>query len=310
MTHSQTEIRPPSPAGGAVELETEVIGNPGQPIRSAAKRPACLVQIHPADAGLGQRYLLDRPLTFGREDSCEVHLDETAVSRAHARVVERNGDSYVADLRSTNGTFVNDLRITVRKLADGDYLRIGNHIFRFLAGGNIEGDYHEEIYRRTVTDAMTGLYNKRFLIEFVDRELVRSVRHHRPLSLVLLDLDHFKQVNDTHGHLAGDAVLRALAARLQKEIRRDELFARYGGEEFAVVLPETEVAGAERLAERLRELVADQPFEYDGRSLAVTISLGLTTTDGDETLAAPQFIARADEKLYQAKKAGRNKIGY
>jgi diguanylate cyclase (GGDEF)-like protein len=267
---------------------------------------ACLVQICPANARLGRCHLLDRPLHLGRDAICEIYVDEPAVSRCHARIVERNGDYYVADLRSTNGTFVNNSRVDVRKLIDGDYLRVGDHIYRFLAGGNIEAEYHEEIYRRTITDALTGIHNKRFLVEFIERELARCVRHQRPLAVVMFDIDHFKAINDAHGHLVGDAVLRCLGARLSEQIRRDELFARYGGEEFAVVLPETDVDGAARLAERLRGLVAGRPFEHDGRALSLTISLGLTATAGEETLSAGQFIARADEKLYQAKARGRN----
>src|SRR5262249_24636873 len=155
------------------------------------------------------------------------------------------------DLRSTNHTFVNDVRTAVHKLTDGDYLRVGGYLFRYLAGGNVEADYHEEIFRLAITDALTGTFNKRHLLDFLDRELTRSFPTGRPRALVLFAIDHFKALNDAHGHLAGDAVLRDQAGRLRNNIRRDELFARYGGEEFAVVLPETDLDGAERMAERL-----------------------------------------------------------
>jgi two-component system, cell cycle response regulator len=309
VSDSETAIRDLAPSGGAFEPDTEIICNPLAPIHSTANQTACLVQIYPANADLGQRHLLNRPLTFGREATCEVGVDEISVSRYHARIVERNGNYYVADLRSTNGTFVNNARVYVSQLTDGDYLRVGNHIYRFLAGGNIEADYHEEIYRLTITDALTGIPNKRYLFEFVERELARSARHQRPLALVMFDIDQFKAINDAHGHLAGDAVLQALAGSLRCEIRRDELLARYGGDEFTLVSPETDLEGAVHAAERLRELVAAQPVEFDGRYLPVTISLGATATDGSETLSAPKFIARADEKLYQAKEEGRNRIG-
>ncbi len=309
MSPSQPAMRASPLDVGGPEQETEVVGNPGPPIPTASNRIACLVQIYPANASLGQRHLLNRPLTLGRDEACEVFVDENSVSRYHARIVERNGDYFVADLRSTNGTFVNNARVCVRELADGDYLRVGNHIYRFLSSGNIEADYHEEIYRRTITDTLTSIHNKRYLFEFLDRELARCARHHRPLSLVIFDIDHFKAINDAHGHLTGDAVLRSLASRLQNEIRRDELFARFGGEEFAVVLPETDAEGASKLAERLRNLVAREPFEHNGRSIDLTISLGLTSTCGDEMFSATDFVARADEKLYQAKNQGRNCVG-
>ncbi len=293
------------PCPGQPPAETAVVRNPSTPIRSAVHQSACLVQIYPVNAALGRCYLLSDPVVLGRDEDCAICIDEASVSRNHARLVARDEGYYVADLRSTNGTFVNDHAVLVQKLADGDYLRVGNHIFRFLAGGNIEADYHEEIYRLTVTDALTGAFNHRFLLEFLERELARSLRHGRPLSLVLFDIDHFKAVNDVHGHLAGDQVLRGLAARLGAGIRRDELFARYGGEEFAIVLPETTRPGTLRLAERMREL-AVQPFESKGQRIRVSISLGTTTTDGKEVLTPLEFIGRADENLYAAKRNGRN----
>jgi diguanylate cyclase (GGDEF)-like protein len=251
---------------------------------------------------------LERPITLGRDNCCEICVDDVAASRHHARVMPRDDGHYVADLRSTNHTFVNDVRVVLRKLEDGDYLRIGSHIYRYLAGGNIEADYHEEIYRLTITDALTGAYNKRYLLDFLERELTRASRHRRLLSLVLLDIDNFKAVNDTHGHLAGDEVLRSLVDRLRTDIRRDELFARYGGEEFATVLPETAPEGAACLAERMRALIAAEPFHHNDQPLAVTISLGVAFTDGSEALSAEEFIGRADASLYRAKHEGRNRV--
>jgi diguanylate cyclase (GGDEF)-like protein len=277
-------------------------------VRSAANQSACLVQIYPPGAGLGRLHSLDGPVLLGRETDSTICIDESAASRHHARIVARDDGYYVADLRSTNGTFVNNVRVLVRKLEDGDYVRVGTHIFRFLAGGNIEADYHEEIYRLTITDALTGIHNKRHLLEFLERELTRSTRHERPLAVVLFDIDHFKAINDHHGHLAGDLVLRELTQRLRKEVRRDELFARYGGEEFVVVLPETTLEGAVHVAERLRALAADESFDYNGQALTVTISLGVAGSTGCENLTPLEFIGRADAKLYQAKQEGRNRV--
>jgi diguanylate cyclase (GGDEF)-like protein len=174
--------------------------------------------------------------------------------------------------------------------------------------GNVEADYHQVIYELSIVDALTEIHNKRYLLEFLERELARSARHKRPLSLVLLDLDHFKTVNDTIGHLGGDATLQEVAARIKPEIRQDELFARYGGEEFAVVLPETTNDCAVQFAERLRRLVADEPFHFDRTSYHVTISLGTATTDGEAGLTRSQLIHVADQKLYQAKRDGRNRV--
>jgi diguanylate cyclase (GGDEF)-like protein len=185
---------------------------------------------------------------------------------------------------------------------------VGNCIYRFLAGGNVEAEYHEEIYRLTIVDGLTEIHNKRYLMEFLDRELARSIRHHRPLALILFDLDHFKNVNDELGHLAGDYTLRELAACVKASVRREELFARYGGEEFAIVLPESSREGACVAAERIRALVENHPFEYEGKNYPVTISLGVGLTTGETPLSSQELIRLADEKMYQAKNEGRNQV--
>ena len=194
------------------------------------------------------------------------------------------------------------------KLRDGDYLRVGNCIYRFLAGGNVEAEYHEEIYRLTIIDALTDTYNKRYLLEFLDRELSRSARHGRPLALIMFDLDRFKAINDELGHLGGDFTLRELAACVKSSVRKEELFARYGGEEFAIVLPETDREGGLVVAERIRGQVEAHGFEYEDRTYPVTISVGLATTSGDASLTPQELIRQADDKLYQAKHSGRNRV--
>src|SRR6516165_2972170 len=160
-------------------------------------------------------------------------------------------------MQSTNGTFINDVAVPEQPLKDGDYLRVGNCIYRFLTGGNLEAEYHEEIYRLTIIDALTESHNKRYLHDFLDRELARSARYHRPLALCLFDIDHFKAINDDLGHLAGDFTLRELATCIRSLVRREELFARYGGEEFVLVLPETTLEGAQNMGERVRSMVEE-----------------------------------------------------
>jgi two-component system, cell cycle response regulator len=281
---------------------------PERPV-SISNRNACLVHIYPTGPGMGARYTLaDNPLVLGRGSDCDIRINDHSVSRRHARI-QPGADGYFAvDLQSTNGTFVNDQPASMYKLKDGDYLRVGNCIYRFLAGGNVEAEYHEEIYRLTIIDALTDIHNKRYLMEFLDRELARSGRYSRPLSLVMIDIDRFKQINETMGHLGGDFTLRELAARIKGNIRKEELFARYGGEEFAVVLPETTSEGASKLSERLRAVVDNEPFRYEERVYQVTISLGVATTVGDETMTPSTLLRLADEKLFQAKRDGRNRV--
>jgi len=194
------------------------------------------------------------------------------------------------------------------KLKDGDYLRVGNCIYRFLMGGNVETEYHEEIYRLTIIDALTDIHNKRYFMEFLDRELSRSARYDRPLSLIMIDIDRFRSINEELGHLGGDFTLRELSARIKGSIRKEELFSRYGGEEFAVVLPETDCEGANTVADRLVKIVHETPFIYEDHTYSVTISAGVTTTVGEQTITPSDLIRRADEKLYQAKHEGRNRV--
>jgi two-component system, cell cycle response regulator len=270
---------------------------------------ACLVHIYPSGADMGRRYMLgEKAIMLGRGDTCNVRISDQSVSRAHAKI-EAVIDGYeLADLQSTNGTFVNDHAVASHRLRDGDYIRVGNCIYRFLAGGNVEADYHEEIYRLTIMDALTETHNKRSLFQFLEYELARSERHHRPLSVLMFDIDRFKALNDRLGHLAGDSILRELAATIRTHVRKVDLFARYGGEEFVLVLPETTREEALICAEQVRERVATHPFHFEAETHKVTISLGVASTTGDAALTPTTFIAEADANLYRAKHAGRNRV--
>jgi diguanylate cyclase (GGDEF)-like protein len=258
---------------------------------------------------MGSRYVLTEvPLLIGRGPDCNIRIHDSSVSRHHVRIQFDVDAFYMTDLGSTNGTFVNDAHVTGCKLKDGDYLRVGNCIYRFLVGDNVEAAYHEEIYRRAIIDALTDIHNKRYLMDYLDRELARSARFHRPLVLMLFDIDQFKAINDQLGHLAGDSTLRELAGTVKTAIGREETFARYGGDEFAIVLPETTREYGLPFAERIRLLVERKPFRYENKPYLVTISVGLAFTNGDESLTSQELIQRGDEKLYQAKRAGRNRV--
>ncbi|MFM7148813.1 MAG: diguanylate cyclase, partial [Gemmataceae bacterium] len=210
-----------------------------------------MVHIYPTGQEMGHRYALRNvPMLIGRGSDCEIRINDNSVSRRHARIQADGEDYYALDLQSTNGTFVNDMPATIHKLSDGDYLRVGNCIYRFLAGGNVEAEYHEEIYRLTIYDALTDIHNKRYFLEFLDRELSRSARYKRPLTLLLMDIDNFRLINEELGHLGGDFALRELSSHVKSSIRKEELFARYGGEEFVVLLPETTIENGSLVAER------------------------------------------------------------
>jgi two-component system, cell cycle response regulator len=294
----------------AVEKVAETWITTPKRLFSAATREACLVHIYPTGPCMGRRYPLgDKDLLVGRGDDCDIRIQDNSVSRKHVKV-EPTDDGYkVYDLDSTNGTFVNDKQLDApRALHDGDYLRVGNCLYRYLTGGNIEAEYHEEIYRLTIQDGLTRIHNQRALAEFLDREVARSQRHKRPLSILMFDIDKFKAINDTHGHLCGDFVLRELAECIRDTIRKEDLFARYGGEEFCMVLVETGLADAIGAGERVRSAIEKHPFRFEATPIKLTISVGVATTTGESVITPTDLVRDADEKLFQAKRNGRNRV--
>ncbi len=285
--------------------EKTIITIPAGTQGSQEEQNACIVQIY--GDGLGKRYPIKDEVTIGRSETSTIAVDVPNVSRKHARIFLDQGQCWVEDLGSTNGTHVNDVEIEhIQPLSNGDLITTGGLVFKFIVGGNIEALYHEEIYRLTILDGLTGVHNKRFFLEFLERELARAKRHVRPLSLAMLDLDHFKKINDTYGHLAGDTTLKRVTHVIQDRVRRDELLARYGGEEFAVVLPETDLQGALVFAEVVRRQVEEFSFAFDEQDIRVTVSVGVATLGPDDD--ADALIREADTQLYRAKSAGRNRV--
>lgn len=278
------------------------------------KRPgeACLVVIHaPVQNDLGRRYVLDKDITtVGRGRDNDIVLPSDCVSRRHVRLEQRAGKLFVVDQASTNGTFVNDDAHSVRErqLERGDRLKVGDTIFKYLSGSDIELQYHEIIFRMTVTDGLTDLANRKKLDALLGEEIPRARRHNRDLSLLMIDIDYFKNINDTHGHLTGDSVLRGLAAILQRRLRPNDKLGRYGGEEFCAILPETSVHNAAKIAEELRALVEAHAFVAEDKNIRVTISVGAGALQEGMTLA--DLYRCADEMLYKAKRNGRNKVCY
>jgi len=285
-------------------LETTVV----TPVSRISDRPstseACLVVIYGHD--LGKKFNLDRDnFIIGRSSGADIRLEQEAVSRNHCKLVNTGDSVIVRDLGSTNGTYVNDQLVDEYRMRDGDLLKVGRCIFKFLSGDNIESAYHEEIYRLTTIDGLTQIYNRRYFLESLDREMGRAQRYLRDLSLILFDIDHFKAVNDTYGHLAGDYVLKQLAMEIKRRIRREDILARYGGEEFAIILPELDNASAMHFAEKIRRIASEANFRFDETDIPVTVSVGVITLEPAVRDSAA-FIKHVDEKLYRAKSNGRN----
>jgi two-component system, cell cycle response regulator len=272
-------------------------------------RSGYLVRIHPVAVGEGVLTLPAARTVIGRDADCDIVVTDTDVSRRHACIEFADGAYVIRDLGSTNGTLVNHRKIAEAEvLVSGSRVNVGKVIFKFLRGDDVEKQYHETVYTMMITDGLTGIANKRYFQEALRRELARSQRHQRPLSLAVLDLDHFKKVNDTYGHLAGDAVLREVCARIRDSIRSDEVFARFGGEEFVILLPESTLEQALGFSERMRKLVADAPVVAGDASIPVTVSIGVAHTAGEMGVSMEELLARADRKLYDAKGNGRNRV--
>lgn len=269
---------------------------------------AFLIQIYPPALGVDPPFALgERAVILGRGEDCDLVVNEPSISRYHVRLEPAEGKCLVVDLGSTNRTLLNGMEVRRAALRDGDSLRLGDVIFRFLVGDNLEAVYHAEMYQRSTLDPLTGLHNRGCLERFLNRELSRSARHGRPLSVLMFDVDHFKAINDGLGHPVGDQVLRELAGCLRPEVRAEDLLARYGGDEFTWVLVETDESAARRCAIRAQALLTDHVFQHQRAAIPVSISVGIGATAGGEALSSAEMLTRADADLYTAKRAAQSR---
>lgn len=302
--------------------------NPRPPEINRHSHSGCLFQIHPVKIDARLIYLNEDTRTIGRDEVSGLPLPDPSVSRQHAGVFQRGEDSFIEDFGSTNGTWVNDIRVpqgTPYRLMFGDRLRCGSHVFKFLSAGDIETQYHEAAYAMITRDGSTDAMNKPSLLENFDREIGRALRRERELSLILFDVDFFKRINDEYGHLAGDQVLKGICNVVRQTLRNEEFIARFGGEEFAILLPEEDLSAATSMAERCRDAIQCSNFETCSGIVNVTISLGICelaeiSVDGrmvDSEDAPCEHLRRslrqdminlADARLYAAKTAGRNQL--
>lgn len=247
--------------------------------------------------------------TLGRSPDCEISLEDDGVSRMHARIVIRQGQPEIEDLRSTNGTYVDGMRVsTTVRLQDGSRIRIGGLTLKFAWQDRDALRAHQHMYDMSVRDGLTGLFNRRYFDERLESEHAFAARHRSALAVLLCDIDHFKKVNDVHGHQAGDAVLRAVATELRERVRTEDVVARFGGEELAVIARGIDVNGTRQFAERLRAIVANLHIEVEGKVIGVTVSIGVAHSHaGPAVSRAEGLVAAADTALYAAKRAGRNR---
>jgi len=249
-------------------------------------------------------------LIVGRGDDVGIKLSDDTASRRHASIQVIEGHAFVEDLNSRNGTWINGERLEgARPLRDGDKIQIGSAtVLKFTFHDEYEESFQRRMFESSLRDPLTRAFNKRYLLGRLESEYRFAARHQQPLSLLLMDIDHFKRVNDAHGHLAGDQVLAGMSRKIHDSIRNEDVFARYGGEEFAILCRSIEVDKAAAFAERLRRAVETQDHPYEGQTIHITVSIGvaglpLAEPHGEDPL---ELMAAADDALYAAKKAGRN----
>jgi diguanylate cyclase (GGDEF)-like protein len=263
-----------------------------------------------AGSNVGEMFKLDDNETLiGRAPQVPIRLNDEGVSRRHARIVRQGNHVYIEDLQSANGTLVNGERVTTVPLKDGDKIRIGSTtILKFTYHDKLDESFQQQMYEAALRDGLTKAFNKKYFTDRLETEFAYARRHKTILSLLMMDIDFFKKINDTHGHLAGDAVLVKVARVAQGAIRTEDVFARYGGEEFGVICRGIPLGNAAVLGERLRSTIENTTFDWEGKRIPVTLSIGIAALPETSCDTSTQLIAAADAALYDAKRAGRNRV--
>jgi two-component system, cell cycle response regulator len=261
-----------------------------------------------AGSNVGEMYkIAGDQLVLGRGRDCDIQIVDEGVSRLHARIRIDGEGIRVEDLGSRNGTFANGAKIASHVLRDGDKVQIGRTtILKFSYHDRLDESFQRQMYDSALRDSLTKAYNKRYFDERLESEFRFAVRHDVPLTVLLLDLDHFKPINDTHGHLAGDHALADFAAAMQKTVRNEDVFARYGGEEFAVISRAIPLDNARKFAERLCRVTEALTITHEGTAIPLTVSIGVATWPDASVATALELLAAADRALYDAKARGRN----
>jgi two-component system, cell cycle response regulator len=292
----------------ASDERTQIFEPQASPTGGVKRDRAYLVVL--AGASVGEMYKVEGDKTvIGRGQKAQVRLLDDGISREHAQVVVEGNRIYLEDLGSTNGTFCNGLKVDRRELADGDKILVGSTtILKFTYHDNLDEIFQKQMYESALRDGLTKAFNKKYFTDRLESEFTFAIRHQSPLVLVMFDIDHFKKVNDTYGHQAGDLVLSELSTLLTAALRAEDVFARYGGEEFAVICRGTDLTQASIVGERMRKAVETHRFTFEGTHIPVTISVGIAGLPDAAVKDATDLVARADKALYQSKHGGRNRV--
>lgn len=257
--------------------------------------------------------IVEDEFMIGRAGHCDLPIEDELVSRHHCKICLTNDGALLKDLGSTNGTLLNGRKIredsTIR---EGDQIQVGSTvILRYHLQEEVEAKFLGSLYESATKDFLTSTYNKRFFLERLQEEFSHASRHERSLSVLVIDIDHFKKINDTYGHLAGDLAIQQVAHHLMGHTRRDDIVARFGGEEFVILLRDLDRDSAKRLAEQLRSQISELHITHGSAQFQLTVSIGVACLNKSNQDQYPQFqdvLSAADQRLYEAKSAGRNRV--
>ena len=283
---------------------------PAQEAGTAEAQPAAACLVVLSGSNVGEMYRIEKDqVVIGRGDKVDLRLVDDGISREHVRLSKEEGRIVLQDLGSTNGTYCNGQRVERQPLSEGDKILIGSTtILKFSYQDKLDEMFQRQMSESALRDGLTRAFNKRYFTDRIESEFQYAIRHRTPLALIFLDIDHFKKINDQHGHQAGDHVLAQMATLVMSMLSEEETFARYGGEEFAIVARGVELEAAAALSERLRAAVEAHPFKFETTTLQVTISVGVARAPGPGMASSGDLVARADEAMYASKRGGRNRV--
>jgi two-component system cell cycle response regulator len=281
-------------------------------LRAVEVKQAFLIVVSGNDLGL-QLHLQSEKNRIGRSEEAEIYLNDTLISRTHACVTKERIEGsdhfeyFLTDAGSTNGSFVNGQRVCRTMLRDGDKIQVGETVLKFSYLDEVDFLYQKKIYDLINYDDLTGLLTLRFFYQELEKELGRAQRFQKPLSILMMDLDYFKLVNDTHGHQVGSFVLKIIGRKIRETLRIQDVSGRFGGEEFISYLPKTDKKQGRICAERLRRSIAKVEFRSGEQSFRITMSIGISTFPDDGEVIET-LVKKADTALYRAKEEGRNRV--
>lgn len=289
-------------------LDDEAMRSLKRDVEEAKSRDPILVTIR--GNAQGKRHVLNAPeVTLGRSRKASIRILDPSVSGVHCAFTKEGEEVYLSDLQSNNGTYLNNELLEGRvKLSKEDMITVGTTVLKFVPAGELEILYHGNLLKAAYIDRLTGIYNRNYLQEALEAEFKRSKALDQALSIIICDVDKFKEINDTYGHTAGDFALREFSQLLVTELLRpNEIVGRYGGDEFIVILWNTTPRAAQLLGEKIRAETESRALNYEGHNLQLTVSVGVAGNRPDFK-SVQDLIKAADAALYESKEKGRNSV--